>query len=102
MEEDNVLLTAGIINATGKMLYWKDEIGVKIGDYAIVESANGFDLIKVVGIIETKRYMAGRFSNTKYENMKKSYIYNKRRRYKKEATGLDNKLALILTKGENK
>lgn len=74
MEEQKnkeVTLVAGIINATGKMLYWKDEIGTSIGDYAVVENMNGYDLIKVIGITKTREYSTGHFSNTKYENMKK-------------------------------
>lgn len=87
MEENNVILIAGIINATEKMLYWKDEIGVEIGDYAIVENASDFDLIKVVGRIETKSYMAGIFSNTKYENMKKVVCAIKEEDIKKNQQG---------------
>ena len=66
-----VILVAGVINSTGKMLYWKTDIPVYIGDYAIVENMNGYDLIKVVGLVRTKETMASKFSNTKYENMKK-------------------------------
>lgn len=76
MEEDKkVQLVAGIINATGKTLYWKDELNlISMGDYAIVENLQGFDLIKVVGIIETTKQNASKFSNTKYENMKEVLI----------------------------
>lgn len=69
----DVILIAGKINKTGRVFYWKHELGefIKIGDYAIVENMNGFDLIEVVGKVITKRKWANKFSNTKYENMKK-------------------------------
>lgn len=70
MEQNEVILVAGIINATGKMLYWRDKAGVKIGDYAVVENMKGYDLIKVVGIIETTEKDAKKFSNTNYNDMK--------------------------------
>jgi len=74
MEKDkNVTLIAGVINATGKNLFWKNENGldINIGDYAIVKNMNGYDLIKVIGKIETTEANASKFSNTKYGNMKK-------------------------------
>lgn len=76
MEKDKkVRLVAGIINSTGKMFYWKNKIDlVDIGDYVIVENMQGYDLVKVVGIIETTEKEASKFSNTKYENMKKTVV----------------------------
>lgn len=69
-KENNVILIAGTINATGKTLYWKSDRKVSIGDYAVVENMNGYDLIKVVGIVTTTKSNASKFSNTKYGNMK--------------------------------
>lgn len=74
MENDkNVILIAGVINATGKNLFWKNEkeLDINIGDYAIVENMNGYDLIKVIGKVETTEKDARKFSNTQYCNMKK-------------------------------
>ena len=74
MEEnknEKVYLIAGIVNATGKVFYWIDELFVYIGNYAIVENMDGYDLVKVIGRIETSKKDASKFSNTKYENMKK-------------------------------
>ena len=68
--QDTVTLVAGRINATGKILYWKTNIETNIGDYAVVQNASGYDLIKVVGIVYTPKNATGNFSNTKYENMK--------------------------------
>lgn len=71
-KEKKVYLVAGIINATGKMLYWKDENYTRIGNYTIVENMNGYDLIKVIGKVETTKSNASKFSNTKYEDMKQT------------------------------
>lgn len=72
-EEDAIVtLVAGIINATGKMLFWKDDCEMQIGDYAVVENMNGYDLVRVIGSVLTTEREASKFSNTKYENMKKT------------------------------
>ncbi len=69
--EQRVTLIAGMINATRKTLYWKTSIiSAYIGDYAIVENNGGYDLIKIVGIVETTKENAIRISNTAYEDMK--------------------------------
>ena len=76
--EERVYLIAGVINATGKMLFWKNEenieIEIEIGDYAVVENMNGYDLVKVVGTVITTKAEASKFSNTKYNNMKKAVL----------------------------
>ena len=72
--EERVCLIAGVINATGKMLFWKNEGDIEIGDYAVVENMNGYDLVKVVGIVMTTKTEASKFSNTKYNNMKKAVL----------------------------
>lgn len=68
-----VTLIAGIINATQKMLYWRCDFSqeINIGDHAIVENMNDFDLIKIIGIVKTNKKAVSRFSNTNYDNMKK-------------------------------
>lgn len=71
-EEQQIYLIAGIINATGQVLYWKDTKYIDVGDYALVENMNGYDLIKVIGRIRTTKKEASKFSKTKYENMKKT------------------------------
>ena len=43
-----------------------------VGDYAIVENTNGYDLIKVVGVVVTKEDLVDKFSKTKYERMKET------------------------------
>jgi len=70
--EETIYLIAGVINATGKMFYWKDENFITIGNYAIVENMNGYDLVKVVGRVTTTKEEAIKFSNTKYNNMEKT------------------------------
>lgn len=70
IKEEQVILIAGMINATGKTLYWKSDREISIGDYAIVENINGYDLIKVMGIVYTTKSNARKISNVKYEDMK--------------------------------
>ena len=72
MIDKATFLIAGIINASNRILYWKnkDNLSIAIGDYAIVENTNGYDLVKVVGIVYTGENQASKFSNTRYDNMK--------------------------------
>lgn len=70
IEDGIVTLIAGVINATGKMLFWKDDNDIQIGDYAIVENMNGYDLVRVIGSVLTTEKEASKFSNTRYKNMK--------------------------------
>lgn len=68
---DIVVLVAGKKNGGTDTLYWKTpDTSFDIGDYAIVENMNGYDLIQIVGAIHTKKTLASSFSKTKYENMK--------------------------------
>ena len=52
----------GKINSSNTIAYWKAGNGytpdVIAGDYAIVENKNDYDLVKIIGIVET---------NSKYE-----------------------------------
>ena len=66
------IIVAGEINASGQMLYWKSKDGLNVGDYAIVENKNGYDLIKVVGVVITREDLVDKFSKTKYERMKET------------------------------
>lgn len=53
-----VYLVAGLINATGKVLHWRTRAEIKLGDYAIVENMNDYDLVKIVGtVITTEKYI---------------------------------------------
>lgn len=72
--EEKIVLVAGIINATNTMLYWIDRVGAEIGDYLLVENKNGYDLIKVIGIVTTTKKGAQMLSKTKYENMKRTVL----------------------------
>lgn len=72
-EEDAIVtLVAGVINATGKTLFWKDDCETQVGDYAVVENMNGYDLVRVIGSVLTTEKETSKFSNTGYENMKKT------------------------------
>ena len=71
---DKVYLIAGTINLTKETLYWIVEgILTKdiIGDYAIVENRDAYDLVKIVGIVETTEGNAKKFSKHGYKDMKK-------------------------------
>lgn len=78
---EKVILIAGMLNSCGRVFYWKDELAGKsfplliedygIGDYAIVENENGYDLIKIIGFVETTKDKVCKFANYKYENVKK-------------------------------
>ena len=71
---NKVYLIAGVFNSIGEPLYWVIEgiLGKDvIGDYAIVENRNGYDLVKIVGIVETTEENTEIFSETNYKNMKK-------------------------------
>lgn len=67
-----VYLVAGVLNGTTQVLYWKCDISLiyNLGDYAIVENKQGYDLIKIVGSVETEKNKVKLFSHTKYEDMK--------------------------------
>jgi len=84
-DEQKVTLVAGKINATGKILCWKSDIFFpSIGDYAIVENKNGYDLVEIVGKIETTKENASKFSNTKYDDMKNILVTMSKENFKKE------------------
>lgn len=66
------LIAGRLNNRNGETLYWKLEkmMSCKLGDFAVVENANGYDLVEICGFITTTRSKASYFSKTKYENMK--------------------------------
>ena len=84
--KDDVILMACKINATGKVLFWKieKEQVAEIGDYAIVENIEGYDLVQIMGYVLTKRELTRYISNTKYENMKEVKMTIKKEKLKKE------------------
>ena len=73
LAENNVVsLIAGRKNGGTETLYWKNISNGNpiIGNYAIVENMNGYDLIKIAGVVYTDIEKASYFSKTKYCNMK--------------------------------
>mgnify|MGYP007056873286 FL=1 len=72
MDEKVGLIAGRLNNRNGETLYWKLEkmVPCKLGDFAIVENANGYDLVEICGFITTTKTKASYFSKTKYENMK--------------------------------
>lgn len=56
IEEDNtVKMIAGKLNNTKCVYYWTvdKDFDYEIGDYAIVENMNDYDLVKIIGTVET-------------------------------------------------
>ena len=48
-------LIAGKLNSDTFIRFWKtEERYLYVGDYAIVENINDYDLVKIVGIVETE------------------------------------------------
>ena len=72
MGETVDLIAGRLNNRNGETLYWKLEkmMSCKLGDFAVVENANGYDLVEICWFITTTRSKASYFSKTKYENMK--------------------------------
>lgn len=49
-----IKLIAGRLNNMNKSNYWLvNGFEANIGDYAIVENMNGYDLVEIVGLVET-------------------------------------------------
>lgn len=69
---DLIVLIVGKFNSSNEAFYWKIEIDSKfrIGDYAIVENKQGYDLIEIVGIVYTTMENAKIFSKEDFKNMK--------------------------------
>ncbi len=68
--DEKIRLVIGVINSTGKALFWRDENYMQLGNYAIVENKDGYDLIKIIAKVETTKANAKRLTNTEYENIK--------------------------------
>lgn len=50
-------LIIGKLNRTNIINYWNTSdfiLDVSVGDYAILENMNDYDLVKIVGIVETE------------------------------------------------
>lgn len=72
MEKNIVTLIAGKINRDCQILYWKIDncIMFEIGDYAIVENKDSYDLVEIIGDVETTEEKAKLFSKVDYCKMK--------------------------------
>lgn len=69
---EKVKLILGTINSTGKVFFWKNEKSdyIDVDDYAIVENINGYDLIKVIGKVETTKKNIKKVTGKDYKNLK--------------------------------
>lgn len=60
VKDDTVKLIAGKLNNTKCVYYWTvdKDFDYEIGDYAIVENMNDYDLVKIVGtVITNEKYL---------------------------------------------
>ena len=57
-------LIAAKLNSDNIVRFWKTEKNnFEVGDYAIVENRNDYDLVKIVGIVETTEKYSSFFVN---------------------------------------
>lgn len=75
----NIYLIAGVINAVQNQCYFwlgtKSTDCFKINDYAIVENKQGYDLVKIVGIVWTDEANLKTISKNSLKKMKKVIRY---------------------------
>ena len=64
-------LIAGKLNNCSTLFYWQiiENEKFEIGDYAIVENMNDYDLVKIVGILETSDKYAKFINDRKLKNV---------------------------------
>ena len=75
----NLYLIAGVINSMPNMVYFwlgdKNIDSFKIGDYAIVENLNSYDLVKIAGIVWTNEDNLKSITKKDLAKMKKVIKY---------------------------
>lgn len=75
----NLYLIVGVINSMPNTVYfWLGNKGVdsfKIGDYAIVENLNSYDLVKIAGIVWTNEENLKSITKKDLAKMKKVIKY---------------------------
>ena len=83
------MIIAGKHNGTGTVYFWRmseTTIGkdtVEVGDYAVVENKTDYDMVKVIGILDTKEKYV-RFFGVPSGNVKRSVIMVIPRKYVRE------------------
>lgn len=70
LKEDNenkVKLIAGKLNNCNLIYYWNidNDTDFEIGDYAIVENMKSYDLVRIIGVVETTKELVGMITNCK-------------------------------------
>ena len=75
----NIYLIAGVINGVQNQCYFwlgtKSTDCFRINDYAIVENKQGYDLVKIVGIVWTDEANLKTISKNSLKKMKKVIKY---------------------------
>ena len=84
----NICLIAGVINAVPDQCYFwlgtKSTDCFKIDDYAIVENKQGYDLVKIVGIVWTNEDNLKIITRNNLSKMKKVIRYISREEIENE------------------
>lgn len=84
----NIYLIAGVINAVPDQCYFwlgtKSTDCFKIGDYAIVENKQGYDLVKIAGIVWTNEDNLKIITRNNLSKMKKVIRYISREEIENE------------------
>lgn len=75
----NLYLIAGVINSIPNTVYFwlgnKGKDSFKIGDYAIVENLNSYDLVKIAGIVWTNEDNLKTITKNNLAKMKRGIKY---------------------------
>ena len=72
----------GKLNRSHEVYYWRcDGMYPDVGDYAIVENINDYDLVKIIGIVETdekyeKFLSKNRISKKVIKTISRSWVRN--------------------------
>jgi rhamnose utilization protein RhaD (predicted bifunctional aldolase and dehydrogenase) len=71
-DKNPVKLIAGRLNNCSTTYYWKlnSHVNFNIGDYAIIENMSDYDLVKIVGVLETnEKYLKKIINQDIYKNV---------------------------------
>ena len=73
-------LIIGKLNRNNIVYYWRipSDSVFTIGDYAIVENINDYDLVKIIGIVETEEKYAKFLANGKEISKKVIYFIERK------------------------
>ena len=70
----NKRLICGKIQGNNVLRFWKvedDSLAIEIGDFAIVENMDSYNLVKILGVVISNEQEIMNISNTDYKDMKR-------------------------------